>query len=186
MAKTADASIPRIQHDAVSRLDEAVFGAFYRATSRPLWSYVYRVTGDAADADDIAQEAFLRLLRAGPPDADSWRPYLFRVASNLVADRWRKKARQQQRDQQFVVDATAIGAGATGVASSADGDLERTFGALNARERVLLWLAYVEGQSHEEIAASLGLGRRSIKVLLFRAKRRLRELLKSADVARTR
>ncbi len=54
-----------------------------------------------------------------------------------------------------------------------------------SRERSLLWLAYVEGESHDEIAASLGLGRRSIKVLLFRAKGRLRELLKARGVAGT-
>lgn len=59
------------------------------------------------------------------------------------------------------------------------------FEALTTRERALLWLAYVEGESHEEIAASLGLGRLSIKVLLFRAKRRLRALLKSRGVATT-
>jgi DNA-directed RNA polymerase specialized sigma24 family protein len=55
---------------------------------------------------------------------------------------------------------------------------------LTPRERALLWLAYVEGERHEEIAASLGLGRLSVKVLLFRAKRRLRELLKSRGLAR--
>ncbi len=55
---------------------------------------------------------------------------------------------------------------------------------LNPRERALLWLAYVEGENHQEIAASLGLGRGSIKVLLFRAKRRLRELLTSRGLAR--
>jgi RNA polymerase sigma-70 factor, ECF subfamily len=186
MAKTADASLPRIQRDAVHRLDEAVFATFYRTTSRPLWSYLYRVTGNAADADDIGQEAFLRVLRAGLPDADSWRPYLFRVASNLVADRWRTTVRQHERDHQIVTEAAVAGPRAASFQHSADGDVERTFGALTARERALLWLAYVEGESHEEIAASLGLGRRSIKVLLFRAKRHLRDLLISADVARTR
>lgn len=57
--------------------------------------------------------------------------------------------------------------------------MARTFEELSQRERALLWLAYVEGESHEEIATSLGLRRRSIKVLLFRARRRLRDLLKA-------
>jgi RNA polymerase sigma-70 factor (ECF subfamily) len=61
-----------------------------------------------------------------------------------------------------------------------------TFAQLTSRERALLWLAYVEGNSHDDIAAALGLGRRSIKVLLFRARRRLSELLKARglDVVR--
>jgi DNA-directed RNA polymerase specialized sigma24 family protein len=53
----------------------------------------------------------------------------------------------------------------------------KTFAELSARDRALLWLAYVERATHQEIAASLGVGTRSIKVLLFRAKRRLRDLL---------
>ena len=47
------------------------------------------------------------------------------------------------------------------------------------RDRALLWLAYVEGESHEEIASSLGVGRGGVKVMLFRARRRLRDLLQA-------
>src|SRR5688572_1508052 len=174
MTAIAAAPIQCTRPEAVARLDEAAFSAFYAKTSRPLWAYVYRVTGNAADADDIVQEAFCRLLRAGPEAADEeWRKYLYRVASNLVVDRWRQSKRQQEdeRAQAFAAPPES--------GRRDDEDVARTFATLTARERALLWLAYVEGESHEEIAASLGLGRRSIKVLLFRARRRLRDLLKS-------
>lgn len=160
--------------DAVTRLDEAAFGAFYAKTSRPLWAYVYRVTSNAADADDIVQEAFCRLLRAGPEAGEEeWRRYLYRIASNLMVDRWRSRKREQEdeRAQTFAAPPQS--------GRDDDEDVARTFAKLTSRERALLWLAYVEEESHEEIAASLGLGRRSIKVLLFRARRRLRDLLKS-------
>jgi RNA polymerase sigma-70 factor, ECF subfamily len=182
MAKALEvASIPCARPDAVARLDEGTFSSFYRGASRALWSYVYRVTGNAADADDIVQEAFLRLLRAdlGPTEED-WRRYLYRVASNLVVDRWRSGKRRDQHEEHSVVSAAVAGGRqASGSSADADKDVARTFAELTARERALLWLAYVEGESHEEIAASLGLGRRSIKVLLFRARRRLRDLLKA-------
>src|SRR5262245_66656605 len=99
MASTIAATpVPRIQPDPVTRLNEAAFSEFYRRTSRPLWSYVYRVTGHAADADDIVQEAFLRLLRANVSAIEEERRrYLYRIASNLVVDRWR--ARKRQRDE---------------------------------------------------------------------------------------
>ena len=42
-------------------MDRTAFGDFYRRTSRSLWSYVYRVTGNAADADDIVQDTMIRL-----------------------------------------------------------------------------------------------------------------------------
>lgn len=163
---------------------EDAFGNFYQATAASLWKYVYRTTGNAADADDIVQEAFLRLLRAPPADEDAWRPYLYRVASNLVVDRWRNKAREREHESDFGSDVITR-AVAGGLQASDEQDVARMFEALTTRERALLWLAYVEGESHEEIAASLGLGRLSIKVLLFRAKRRLRALLKSRGVATT-
>jgi DNA-directed RNA polymerase specialized sigma24 family protein len=57
--------------------------------------------------------------------------------------------------------------------------MARTFRALTPRNRVLLWLAYVEGSAHREIAAALGLKASSVPVLLFRARRKLARLLKS-------
>jgi DNA-directed RNA polymerase specialized sigma24 family protein len=50
-------------------MDPTAFSDFYSRTSRSLWSYVYHVTGNATDVDDILQESFCRLLRGGP-DAD--------------------------------------------------------------------------------------------------------------------
>lgn len=168
------APVPYTRPDAVARLDEAAFGSFYSRTSRALWSYVYRVTGNGADADDIVQEAFLRLLRAGPEAGEEeWRRYLYRVASNLVVDRWRHHKRQQDDERAMTLPVLVDSNRAD------DEDVARTFAELTPRERALLWLAYVEGETHEKMAASLGVGRRSIKVLLFRARRRLRDLLKT-------
>src|SRR5262245_40332459 len=96
--ETIVAAPPHSQSDAVAAgLDEAAFSEFYRRTSRPLWSYVYRVTGHAADADDIVQEAFLRMLRANVSAIEEERRrYLYRIASNLVVDRWRARKRQRE------------------------------------------------------------------------------------------
>ena len=57
-------------------------------------------------------------------------------------------------------------------------DLGRAMTHLKPRERDLLWLAYAQGSSHQEIADALGLKRASIKLLLFRARRRLAALLR--------
>jgi RNA polymerase sigma-70 factor (ECF subfamily) len=56
-------------------------------------------------------------------------------------------------------------------------DMQKVFVLLKPRERKLLWLAYVEGYEHKEIAKILGAGEKSIKVLLFRAKKSLTDLL---------
>src|SRR5438132_7553064 len=85
-------------------MDQTAFGDFYRRTSRSLWSYVYRVTGNGADADDIVQDAFCRLLRARPDaDEEQRRRYLFRIASNLVVDRWRRQERADDAARRHVL-----------------------------------------------------------------------------------
>jgi RNA polymerase sigma-70 factor, ECF subfamily len=162
----------------VAQLDEAAFSAFYASHARALWAYVYRVTSHASDADDIVQDAFLRLLRAGPDtdETEQRRRFLYRVASNLIVDHWRRKTRHEHAREEPRRPTAPL---------EPDRDVQRTFAELSARDRALLWLAYVEEESHEEIAASLGVGKRSIKVLLFRARRRLRDLLQARGLSRT-
>jgi hypothetical protein len=77
-------------------MDVDAFTAFYAKTARPLWLYLYRVTRNAADADDILQEAFCRLLGAEREltTEEQCRKYVFRIASNLVVDRWRLQQRE--------------------------------------------------------------------------------------------
>ena len=161
----------------MATLTEQAFGEFYRSTARPLWTYVYRVTGNAADADDIVQDAFCRMLAADVDalSAEDRRRYLFRVAGNLSADRWRRGKRERSWRAAMVLDQP-------GAAMPVDAPASLTFGALKPQQRALLWLAYVEGNSHEEIAAALGLKRGSVKVLLARARARLKTLLTTKAV----
>lgn len=66
----------------------------YREHSAFLWGLCYRMTGSAADADDIVQETFVRVKASPPARTDEpWRPWLVRVAMNLAHDRLRKRKR---------------------------------------------------------------------------------------------
>ena len=139
---------------------------------------MYRATANAADADDIVQDAFIRLYNVELPGRtdEETRKYLFRIAGNLVADRWRRSRRDQarlQRAQEEHEQRPVL---------RGDPDIARMFAALKPRERALLWLAYVEGHDHEQIAQSLRLARGSVKVLLSRARARLRDLLQARGV----
>jgi RNA polymerase sigma-70 factor, ECF subfamily len=161
----------------VARLDERSFAAFYERSKRAVWSYAYRVTGHAADADDIVQEAFCRIIGADidANDEEALRRYVFRIAGNLLADRWRRASREASwlerlRGSDIHVDAEY------------DDSVSREFAMLAPRERAILWLAYVEGDNHQEIADSLGLARGSVKGLLFRARTKLKRLLTTAGV----
>src|SRR6187200_1478064 len=87
-----DAAVPA-RADAVAALDEDAFRAFYERTARRVWAYLYRATRDHAQADDLLQESYYRLLRTRVAfESDGHRVhYLFRIAANLLADTRRRR-----------------------------------------------------------------------------------------------
>jgi RNA polymerase sigma-70 factor (ECF subfamily) len=159
-------------------LTESEFQDLYRLHARPLWAYLYRLTGNAADADDLLQEAFCRMLAAplATRDDGELRAYLFRVASNAATDLWRRGGRGKRREEPLSEE--AAGGARDGEDAVLKRDMARTFRDLKPQERMLLWLAHVEGSEHREIAAALGLKAASVPVLLFRARRKLAGLLR--------
>jgi RNA polymerase sigma-70 factor, ECF subfamily len=161
-------------------MDEQAFYSFYSGTARALRAYVARTSGDLTQADDIVQESYLKLLRmpAAPDDPQQLRPLLFRIASNLMTDEWRRRRRATNA------------AGVPGGKPHAPApdlvlrlDMIRGFQQLKPQQRQMMWLAYVEGADHREIASALGLREGSVRVLLHRARRALASLL---QVTKTR
>lgn len=153
-------------------MDESAFGIFYQQTSTGLLRYLVAVTRQPDVAEDILQEAYCRLLttRRHEMDEQQTRAYLFRIASNLVRDRWRRGKESPLPENSEEIN-------------PADPEFDKklhvrqAFQRLKPRERQLLWLAYVEGSSHKEIADSTGLRAGSIRLLLFRARRKLLALI---------
>lgn len=163
-------------------LNESEFQALYSRHGRALWAYLYRLTGSGADADDLVQESFCRLLAVplATRDPGQIRAYLFRVASNQAIDHWRRQDREQRRDRAAAVDETQADHGDTVLKRR---DMARTFQLLKPQERILLWLAHVEMFEHREIAETLGLKAGSVPVLLVRARKKLAGLLTSRGLA---
>ena len=73
-------------------MDEAAFRHLYQRTARPLRAYLIRSCGDLALADDLLQEAYLRMLRSGfeGEDDDHRKNYIYRIATNLLRDHFRR------------------------------------------------------------------------------------------------
>ena len=153
-------------------MDEAAFSVFYEATSRQLFAYLLRVSGARDVAEDLLQDSYSRLLSVKflPADPDRQRSYLFRIATNLLRDRWRRH--KQESLPEPVPEIASPG-------SDPDLriDIREAFQRLKGRERQLLWLAYVEGSSHKEIAKATGLKSASVRLLLFRARCKLATLI---------
>jgi RNA polymerase sigma-70 factor (ECF subfamily) len=171
--------------DVPFEMDEDAFRAFYDRTARPLWSYLSRMTCDPHVADDLLQESYYRLLRTrGHWENEAHRrAYLFRIATNLVRD-GRRRARRGHTVALPGPDESSIPApgGDLAEASVRRTDLRRAMDRLRPRERALLWLAYAQGHAHTEIAQTLGVQTGSVKLLLFRARRKLAGLLRHAPM----
>ncbi len=163
--------------DETFHMDEDAFRAFYERTARPLWAYLSRITGNRQVCDDLLQETYYRFLRSRTaPEGDAYRRnYLFRIATNLVRDAHRR----HKIDALPLIDPGDAGDPTADTACHLQRrtDLARGLAQLTPRERDLLWLAYAHGSSHREIADTLGLAPGSIKLLLFRARRRLATFL---------
>lgn len=161
----------------LSMNDEA-FAGFYQRTARPLWSYLAHVSGNPTLADDLLQESYLRFLCAArwSDGQGACRRYLFRIATNLLRDHWRKRTPASLED----VPEEAFGAHQGPDIAQLDSQkmLARAFHHMRPRERQLLWLAYAEGATHVEIAEITGLRAAGIRILLYRARRKLARLLK--------
>jgi RNA polymerase sigma-70 factor (ECF subfamily) len=156
--------------DVALAMDEETFRAFYDRTAGALWGYLSRISGDRQIADDLLQESYYRLLKSSVPFESEThrRNYLYRIATNLVRD-----AKRGPRPLFDDVEMAEMPAPDSTVDVEGRADLRRAFGGLKPRERALLWLAYAQGSSHREIADVLGLKTGSIKMLLFRARRKL-------------
>jgi RNA polymerase sigma-70 factor (ECF subfamily) len=166
-------------------MDEVEFRAFYEKTCRPLWGYLARASGSGSLADDLTQEAYLRLLRARLREAseEHRKNYLFKIATNLLRDHFRAlKRRPVQLPELPDVRAHETEAG-TDRRAVLQRDLGRALQELRPRERQLLWLGHVEGFSHKEIAQILGLRAGSVRLLIFRARRKLAALLEERGLA---
>lgn len=180
-----DAIMPgtRELDSAVSVMGEEEFRAFYERTARPLWSYLSRITGDSHQADDLLQEAYYRFYRAGAKHENEAhrRNSLFQIATNLVRDAARRASRHQdvpiEDDDASAGMLPASGAPMPEHQAAIRTDLARAMKQLEPVQREMLWLAYAQGASHEEIAEILGLRTVSIRTLLLRARRKLAGIL---------
>ena len=172
----------RSKTEAGSLMDEETFRAFYERTSRAVWVYLARVTGDRQLADDLLQETFYRFYRAGAThnDESHRRNSLFCIATNIARDANRRKVRHSpmemleidaHEEESIAVDSR--------IAERFEGstDLWRAMAQLKPMQREMLWLAYALGSSHAEIAEIVGVKSGSVKILLFRARRKLAGLL---------
>ncbi len=155
-----------------------------------LWGYCYRLTGSAADAEDLVQETFVRALERPPVDtAMPWRPWLVRVATNLAYDEARKRKRRDYAGVWLPSPIETDAAGAPVDASSRYDLVESAsmafllaLEALTPRQRAVLLLRDVYDLSVAEAAEALDITPANVKTTHHRA----RQALADYDASRRR
>lgn len=139
----------------------------------------YRVTGSMADAEDVAQSIFLRLLSQGAEGIANVESYLYRAAINGALD----LVRSRQSERNVPIEGVAEPASGSPLASPerALGNrelrawLRQAIGSLSPRSAEMFVLRYLEDRDHREIARLTGTSRAVVAVLLSRARARLQK-----------
>jgi RNA polymerase sigma-70 factor (ECF subfamily) len=161
----------------------------YDAHRSFLWGLSYRLTGSAADADDIVQETFVRALTRPPARRDQpWRPWLVRVALNLGRDLLRRRRRRRYEGPwlpspietedvppSFEPAAEGTPASRYDLLESLSFAFLLALEALTPAQRAVLLLRDVFDYSVRETASALGFTEANVKTLHLRARRLLAE-----------
>ncbi|MCC6848182.1 MAG: RNA polymerase sigma factor [Deltaproteobacteria bacterium] len=158
--------------------NEAAFGELFARYSGSVYGFLVRRVGDRARADDLYQEAFLRLHRARAT-YDSRRPFrawLFGIVHNLATDAFRSRGRAPEMAADDGLDRAGAAPSPERVATAREAvaDLQEALAGLAPDEATALILARVEGLDYEEIGGVLGRSAGATKQLAYRALKRVR------------
>ncbi len=173
---------------AVQAGDPQAFRALVDAHGRYVFHVAQRLTGNASDAEDVAQETFLKAYRQlGRFEARAdFRTWLHRIAVNCAVDLIRARRSRETARESFdaggvdAIDTVASPAPAPDRLAMSGEILERVragMSCLTPLERAAFMLRHVEGRSIDEIGSALGLKTNATKHSVFRAVRKLRAVL---------
>jgi RNA polymerase sigma-70 factor (ECF subfamily) len=162
----------------VARGDELAYRQLSRRHLPAMLGLARRILGNAADAEDVAQEAMLRVWTHAPrwQPLAAFRTWLTRVVVNLCLDRKRRRPWVALEAAGEIVDPTP------GVTEKAEHDererlLAAAIAELPARQRTAIMLTYSEGMSNAQVADILDTSVSAIETLLVRGKQNLRARL---------
>lgn len=164
--------------------DQAAFEAIFQRYERQIYSFAYRMMGDADDAYDLTQECFIKAYRNlektnGDLNVSAW---LHRIASNSCLDVLRRRKRirwlpwDNDRHETLLQPFTPDDPEASVVAAEVQQDVQLILNQMTPRNRLALLLREFEGLSTEEIGEVMGLSRSAVKSVLFRARDEFRKL----------
>ena len=143
-----------------------------------LYSYAMKLVSDGNEAQDLVQDSFMKLwIKRESIEVGAVKPFLFRVLYNKMVDDYRKNKRKTNTDQ---VPEKALNADD----GSTKDLLDRAFKLLKEEQKNIILLRDWEGYSYDEIAEILGINLSQVKVYLFRARKKMKQILVGLDSER--
>jgi RNA polymerase sigma-70 factor (ECF subfamily) len=179
---------PRLVHSAAVTDDELLaslctgdHAAFTELTSRhfdPVYRVAWRVLGGPADAEDVTQEAFIKLWQSPSSlrDGKAIRSWLMRVATNLAIDRMRRKQPLIVEEVPDIAD-DGLQADDALARNQIAGNIDAAIAGLPDRQRIALAMTYFEHMSNQQTADVMDLTVDAVESLLSRARRNLKSQL---------
>lgn len=164
----------------------------YERHSRAILNYFYRLTGDRESSRDLTQVVFERLLRyrRSYKIGARFRPWIFQVARNVLADHWKRAARmpsdsfdENDGREQDVESGIAVATGPSWRAERASRELREAMDQLRPADREVLVLSRFHGMRYEEIALVMKKSVTAVKTQAHRALMSLREIYFSEETA---
>ena len=167
-----------------TRGDRAAAGELFDHFHPRVYRYAMSKLKNEQEAEDVAAETFAKVLR--DLDGFKWRgggfePWIFRIASNLVNDHFRRSAREQPRDEALFSDAPSTDASPEEMAALGESieEMQVLIERLTADQQEVLSLRFAGGLDTEETARVMGRKTNAVRQLQFRALETLRQRLQT-------
>lgn len=164
-----------------AKAEKAAFSELYERYAPRIFTYLYYRTGSTQDAEDLTARVFLRALRHledYEPRGDSFGPWLFTIAHNLLANWYRDRGRHRQQPLDTETHAPVGGDTAAVFERAEEAEaVRRAVAGLGPDRQRLIVLKYVEGLSNREIGRMTGKSEGAVKSALFRTLASLRRAL---------
>jgi len=159
--------------------DHAAYGELVARHQGRVRGWLRHLCGDHAEADDLAQEAFVRAwTRLGDlKDAARFSSWLMRIAYNEFLQSRRRAQKRQRLAERLTTEQDVHGTTAPGTQPEHAIELERVLSILSERERAVVVLNYAYGYSHGEVSELTGLALGTVKSLIQRGNKKVRERL---------
>lgn len=172
-------------HELLARIQDGSHDAFavlvQRHTER-FYRLAYRYVQNRETAEDIVQDAFLKLWEAPgrwqPERNNKFTTWFYRIVVNLCLD-WQKKKRPLMLDEEVPLTDTRDAPDTAMIHTQEQQALEQEIAALPERQRLAVHLCFAEGLSNQEAAEVIGVRLKALQSLIMRAKATLKERMKA-------